>query len=748
MPDTILGKRNVIHLHPNAGTWEKSPGTAADEASSSTPATNLHSPNTYEVWRNTSTDTDDCTLSKDKGGRYTVAALQLSNTNISDSGSVQYIEDAHWGIRNTLDLSGQSLTSSSDIEPTDSYTFEITARLRSWSTKVDKVLCYLGTTNLPSTRDWRLKHTGGGDIHFVQDRHSSQNDELTDTSPWLHMGRFYHIAVSFDNSTGDFKLYIDHVLVDSAVLNPIPTPPTATTDKFVINLGNEDWEILDARYWGDVITPSDYKNVILDGNENDLVFAYQFTDNSDTTPPITIASVTGNHGATATGGVWRTTLNRWGLYDSLPVAFNGCWAQRRTIFYNGVDDFSSTDASVTIPISYSIQIWLKLPKNVPAQSRYLFIMGSDADLATTCDSRLRTNGSVVSFQVARYSGSFTSLTWSAVTNDDVWHHYLCIVDGVQDRMYLYVDGSPHASNGTACAAFSSQTGEKIGLAGSPDGSKPSRLRVVGDVIVHNRVIALSEMTPYTRPAVAHDLSIVGMWALEEGTSDEEILMENQGSAGSAWNFTTAASSGTPDHSDLINAPDELPAITGVDSPVWLPGDVDDISRLTSYVDRLSSSVFARYSTIVVYDPLNTDGYIEIGGTYVSENHSFNDASNASNGAVTSNYRVRGIGEMEVVTPDVTFTPANVTLKELGTTYRVMRVLFRYLSIEQRVSIEHYLTTSSELRGPILLSLADDESRYYWKQRSIVGVPEKIEVTQEWLVKDKWSIEVVVRELGV
>ena len=735
--NTLIGKQNLINLHANTSVWNKDPTTAASEIATK-PVTNLNDSSPHRFWESDDATTPLTRLMKDLGTSYQLRGVNLENTNISDRGQVQVILDDRWSRRWFVDADARSIDSPNDITVTANYTFELWFRIVDMDlTSVVEIARLSLAAGGAADRDWRLNIQSTGFVEFISERLNATGDITLDGTTRVDDGAWHHVGITFNTATDLVTLYVDYVSEDTGT----EVKATPSTSVAILSLNDPATDVGvhygDARLWNTDLTLAQLVTVqaqLLIGTEIDLELCWEFGEGTSTA----IADTANNHAGTCSGAVtWSTWLNPYARHNSGIVQRNGPWPTRRFVRYSGTTgEGSRTDTGLDSLFSVSVAMWFKIPSTIAAGTKVICSFGTGGT-NTTYDFFLAGNNTSLVFTVARYGGSTDSLTWATDLRDDLWHTAVMAIDGVDDKMYLYVDGASHASNGQACnVADMTQVDERFTLAMFGNTGSPGRVDIAGDVVVWGKVVTPTDDKPFDRFAPESDPSIAGHYELQEGTGDEEILMSNRGSWGTSGDFTTASSGGTPDHSGFIDAQIDLPTITGEATPVYLPGVENDASRPRTFIERITSVITARYLSIDIYDPDNSDSAITIGvvGVWQSVDPTYSRQSGGSTN--------------ETIPVPLVWTPASVAVKELGTTFRNMSVRFDNLNQAEVTTLSHWVRSAIALNSPMFICLSlNNENRVYWPNRSVYGVPVGLSVDDSWWENTLYSVEVTLRELA-
>ena len=420
------------------------------------------------------------------------------------------------------------------------------------------------------------------------------------------------------------------------------------------------------------------------GSEDQLELLWKFDEKTGTS----LADATGNsHTGTITGGSWKSFINPECRYDSGWRAVGGRWKRRpywRSLTTNTVHAKSGLLSNSR---SYTWAGWLRLDRRYPinySTFNYFGGFGTGSFLTSTSTahefivSTSSADTSSVAFTVSRYGGSSISID---ATLDYSWNYYVLVVDGYEDKAYVYKNGTLVSS--ASCNSYTAKSAERMFIGRSVSSSQPTPglFELCGDMMLLDiplTATAVSNLAKYARPYTEEYAYLYYDFQEASGTT-----IDNRGTAGSNGDITISAGAEGTDFEWRERLTDTTSYI--------LAGDYEDHPRNIWFA--LPSDVDCRDVTILVDDPDNSDGYFEFAYMGIWP-------------AVRLQYGPPPGSEFQEITPGFSSGLSKFPHKNVGGDARKFRVPIAALTQKEYHDLAHVL---DRLKGPVaVVTMSDNE----------------------------------------
>lgn len=576
----------------------KPDGTAATGASGHAVA-NLADPDPGTSWRSSSaTDVDDTVLRWQAAARKprSIGAMTIAHHNLSEVAQVEFVADAKRAAGRTVELredpeggpstAGDTIATTSSDQPAFSadvtalLLFRLHPPLGSSDYGSDDTLAYFGGTSsgsadfligLNNSQGLRASIARAGGAFVFLDSASVADD---DGVSWTKL------AVRIDGSATRGDLLINGT--EDATSNSLAASPSGS-DK-VFQVGRDTSE---ARF--DVALAALYSRYLTD-DEISRAWDDQLPDcELEWRMEGTGTTVTDESGENRPGTITGGAARAWYLEDSPDggsgvIEAHGPWRSRVALDLDaGVE--IKREITATSPRSMQVRGFVRLEAarlgDTSSAQRILLAGHADTD-----DLRLW----VVNGELRLGARGQTFVT-SGVA-DGLWHPFMVEVNGRDDTYVMAVDGSSVATG--ACTAHTTKPSYKVELDGWPGVS-------FSDVVLtgYDRGIPSD---PYRPPTPWEDPLMRIHLPLTSASTVKDVVTD-----------TTVAPTGTP--LEVLRIRDDSAA----DDVAFRPGAAGGVksyaSPLADAIDATSdywAAVTALECAVAIWDPLNPDGYIEIG----------------------------------------------------------------------------------------------------------------------------------------
>lgn len=541
----------------------------------------------------------------------------IGGFNCSESAMIRITRDDEFVERWSVSCAASSgdVTSAADLTVTAAYTVMFWVRLdtQKWDGSFLS-LCYVGTANGDTTRDFLIGITTGGLFQALSNRKTSGNVVVTGTTTPLD-GAFHHLAVTHNDATGDFSFYVDGALVGTEA--EVATVPATGTDKLSFPGTATDAFVIagSVSYWTQELsaaTVAATRKLALLGTEPALELLWHVDEGTSTA----LADETGNShaGTLGAGCAWmRSMVNPAASYSSGIVAVWHPYRTRKYVSFDGANDDGRTAASLSNSLSMSFMAWVYIEPAVPVATQVLANFGTGIT-STTCEFYLRRlAGGTVSVRIGRYdSGAAGFVDTPSITLSVGWHRFQLSLDGVADVSNLYWDGVISDAN-RAGNPYSAKTSQRFSLGADTTQTVYANTCICGDIIVMNRTTVAADDPIYTRIAPEADPTVYLHYTMEE----EAATIVNRGSAG-VIPLTLTAGTWKTDGQSPVDP-----------SGVWMDGDVPGQKVSLRALGYDVAEAAGRYILLEIWDPDNADGFVEVGRLMSYESYDYGSPSGNS-----------------------------------------------------------------------------------------------------------------------
>jgi hypothetical protein len=253
--------------------------------------------------------------------------------------------------------------------------------------------------------NWEVRHQADGTLAF--DINGDANGVAVTTLPLNEVGRWYHVAVSFDSTTDAYEIYVDGKL-DHTGTNAM-TQQAAAILSFGTRTGSTNyWQgaLRDFRIYGRILCPPEIAEV------HGLVG--HWTLDETTGVAAVDASLAGNN---------ATYQNSPTLGINAPVDYG--------VQFNGAT-YAITNQTFNPPSTGTIAYWMRRA-SAPAGRERFFGVNGNWEVWQDPDGLIR-------FDLGGdgFVGGFQSVTSLVAPNK--WYHVAATFDAAADTFAIYVDG--------------------------------------------------------------------------------------------------------------------------------------------------------------------------------------------------------------------------------------------------------------------------------------------------------------------
>ena len=430
-----------------------------------------------------------------------------------------------------------------------------------------------GTVN--DQADFDLQINGDGTLVFVMGQGAGS---LLVVGPILTSATDYHLAVTFDDSTGEATIYVDGEEAGLGIFSGTRQtgPANVEIGHYTETSGSPtehyyDGLISDVRIYDTVLDAAQIQNdmggfVPNDPNAAGLLVHYDFEN-------LVGQTVTNLGSATGADGQLGSTASA-NADDPTPVPFAG-----RAMVFDGVDDVIRVpdEAAFDIENQITLQTWFKLDAGAVAGTNYGLIekfssAGSDRAYQLTLTDGNADGIFNLTFQLSSDGAIGPILTVPNIVTRGEWAHATATFDGTTMRLYL--NGEEVGSD----AGFAGQTihnsSADLAIGGNFESGvlgRPFKGEMF-DARIYNvgRTDAAIQSDIHTLPT-GDEAGLVAAWPLtgSDGATVPEIV------AGADGTFESAAVPATPTFdatNPLITAEDAT--LTGQVTVADIDGDTD------------------------------------------------------------------------------------------------------------------------------------------------------------------------------
>jgi hypothetical protein len=309
--------------------------------------------------------------------------------------------------------------------------------------------------------DWEARQMPNGQVVF--DLCGEGGTSFLTTRPLIEIGRWYHLAATFDSATDEYAVYIDGQLDKSGINANGMSQQAAAVLSFGTRTGS-------TQYWQGALRDFRIYNRTLCPGEVSELYGLVGHWKLDETSGLTAADATGrgNAGTVLGSPSWAT-----GTIDNA-LQFNGA-------------------------TSVEINSLLGSPRNVTlsAWANLTAVDSSGAEVVSIGDYfAIRLNQATPSYAFF-YNGS----TWISVPASPTgagWHHYVAVFDDNQNVCKFYVDGVQAGSVATTVTIPYFGRGTKTTIGKHGNGTTTMDFTgLIDDVRVYNRALCASEIGDLT-----------------------------------------------------------------------------------------------------------------------------------------------------------------------------------------------------------------------------------------------------------
>ena len=335
-------------------------------------------------------------------------------------------------------------------------------------------------------REFWLRVTGAGaaELRVSDDGTSGAGSMVTVTSTTnLSTGQWYHLAGTFDHSTGTAEIYINGSLNNTATDAGVTGVHNGGGDPLRIGrtdssgVQNTDGVVDDVRIYDTALSAEDvYSLYRATGGTGTGLVGHWTLDDTNTTALDSAGSNDGSMG----GGLDGATDSVAGQIGS-------------ALDFDGTDDVIAFPSTVTDGLSaFTASIWIKTTESGSSgtyTNRPAFF-GNETCCDASDDFILQTDaGNIAYFQgLDTTDRIFVSTT---PINDDLWHHVALTYDGTQTDLYVdgaFVTGSTLTADGSALNNAASGIGDWDG-----GGSTHPHQGTLDDARIYNRALSAAEI---------------------------------------------------------------------------------------------------------------------------------------------------------------------------------------------------------------------------------------------------------------
>jgi hypothetical protein len=286
--------------------------------------------------------------------------------------------------------------------------------------------------------DWEMRQSSDGTVSV--DLCGDATPDVITTVPLDEVGRWYHVAATFDSSDDSYAIYIDGQLDKSGINSNPMTQQAADILSFGTRTGsNEYWQgaLRDFRIYSRILCPDEVQAL---AQSSGLIGEWKLDETSGT---IAFDSSPSGNDGTYTNGV--------SLASSTPVPFDGAVVA----VFDGNNDYvsiSNNSSDYNIPGPLTIAVWIKV-SSFTKTWQAIFTKGDSA-------WRLSRNENTNTIHFACTGLSNFRVDGSVNVNDGQWHHIVGVYDG--SNLMLYVDGALDASVSSTGSVSSNGYNVEIG----------------------------------------------------------------------------------------------------------------------------------------------------------------------------------------------------------------------------------------------------------------------------------------------
>jgi Concanavalin A-like lectin/glucanases superfamily len=307
--------------------------------------------------------------------------------------------------------------------------------------------------------DWELRQQTNGTV--VTDLCGDGSTNICTVTPLSVVGRWYHVAFTFDSSNDTYAIYVDGILERSGT-NPVNMvqQPAAILSFGTRTGSTEYWNgsLRDVRIYSRKLCPTEI--VELYG----LVGHWKFDESSGFTA--SDSSGAGNQG-TLNGPTWTTGRVAGGL------------------LFNGTSHYVSVPHAANLSLSQQITLAAWVKSNDLTSKRIAISKGTTAN---NFNYWLGTLGGEITFGF--HNGSYQEFNSTNVNlGANNWHHLAATFDNATDQVHVYRNGIEVLSTTTTASPSVNSESLTIGK----DAAGEYWPGVVDDVRVYNRVLCPAEV---------------------------------------------------------------------------------------------------------------------------------------------------------------------------------------------------------------------------------------------------------------
>ncbi|MEN1678584.1 MAG: LamG domain-containing protein [Planctomycetota bacterium] len=300
--------------------------------------------------------------------------------------------------------------------------------------------------------------------------------------------RWYHVAGSYDFTSGVAKLYVNGQLDSqhSSTTSPIPTSSVVRVGAVSSNAEHFKGRIDDVRIYRRVLTDTE----IFELGGNGLQLHLAFDESSGTVAAD--SSPYGNDASTSAGAPGPVAA----------VVYNGR-------AFDGVDDVMATDSDFEPPATGAVAFWMRRT-TTPTGMERLFGLGGDWEVR-------QESGGILVFDlgISPYIGYDDFRTNDPVAINGRWLHVVANFNADDDTYEIYLDGELHRSD-THYRDMIAQSAGVLSI-GDRTGAGEPYAGELDDLRVYNRELTAKE--------VAHIYGLIGHWRLDESTGTTTAVDE-------------------------------------------------------------------------------------------------------------------------------------------------------------------------------------------------------------------------------
>lgn len=625
---TIIGLENHVADSEHAGdAWVSDASGAAVTSATGFPVDDLNSPDLNTAWRSAGLTEAETRLIRRFSSPRRLGAGHLANTNLSEDAVIEFFAGEKI-IENVVDLGPsalESFESSPAINTTTDFTFLWRGIIRPALANpygVNDVIAFFGSGYGATVSEFYVRFQAAGlQVEATAVRYGGAAGNVWLQGDVDHDGETeYEIILRCRDSDTRAELLINGVVAESTTANHVAIANVNHLLK--IGHGSPRIRVSEAQLWGRYLEDADLEMARnATGNEHSLRVLWRMNGTGTT---IDDESAGTAYNATIAGGAPRTSA--WIPATSKGVGAKPAYGENQyaaALLFSGASAASVTRtvAATTKPRTFTVEFKIQIDSTAVdlSTSKEIFRAVSGSD----CSLTLETTG-------LRASVRSTTYTFAASVTDGSTRRIRIRVDGINDLYTIDVDGA-EVDSGSCSAYVTAASFDVAASCAVGIGFKIWDVRLYG-ALRRDETLAWRAVAPW------EDLETM-------------VLLPLAGHVTELVSGADAVIAGSIEYAEVERS--------GVSArPGGLLGEsevADPIAKIPRQVSEWWDSEPAEEAGIAIFDPKNSDGYINIMTAGFFATH------------VPSISRSEGRTLGTIAHPATNYSPSSVPLFEIGAT---------------------------------------------------------------------------------